>query len=168
MEKLSLDTIAKWQSAKATFVELQVEIEDRIDYILGTIFNAFDGCFDEWYFEGAPGEFEDDKGSIPSLDSKSMWFIELVGVDIDYDKVVIITKDGQTWHLGSGKFPTRWLMEDFEQELIDGKTCYQQKQQEKAKAHQDKLDKRDVLVESAKAKLTKDEWNALRSSLKKK
>lgn len=86
----------------------------------------------------------------------------------DKYEMVIITKDGGEWAWDSS-IPLRWLFEDCEEEIINGKTLYDAKLKKKKeeaivkKTLKKKLD--ETLAVQAKAKLSKEELAALKRTL---
>lgn len=90
----------------------------RVDYILRKIFTSYGHkySFCDWWFGNA---MEGTRGSI--FDG-----IEKDAVEFDYyykkEPCHCIIKN-EIWELSSC-FPLRWLWEDFEKELLDGKNAY--------------------------------------------
>lgn len=136
-------------------------VEDRTHYIMMFIFKLFKFKEDYyWYFYGAGEEetgtpwkyFKDNKKSLSTC------------IHGNYDELVIILNDGSEWGLEDG-IPVRWLYEDFEEELIEGKKKWKDKiaNQSKKDAENLKLKelKKQELLKSALKKLTKEELDAL-------
>lgn len=167
-EPLTPLLVKQWEIAEQQAGALKEQIVDRIDYIIKTIFKAFDKKFDYWYFYGA-GE-----GEVGPLIINSNSFSVITELaknrngNYDFNEMVILLKDGSEWELNDS-IPSRWLFEDFEKELVDGKKKFEEKEAERkvkqkelsaAKKQEDK-----ALIEAAKKKLSKKELAALRRSL---
>lgn len=144
---------------------LESQIIGRINYIMGSIFNLFNEDQAYWYFYGGNGREQED-GSL--WDHYSDDLIE-VSVDCEGYDVCCILQDGSEFDLRNG-IPTRWLFEDFEEELKNGKTQYIAKEKKRLEdAKQARVQKKEAnlkLADIAKQKLTKKELKALRASLK--
>lgn len=138
-------------------------IEARINYIVMKIFELFEIKDHYWYLYGAA---EGTRGDIlnecnctyiePMYDSHKNNYksghIEDMNIYDRYNKHISLC-DG---------FPTRWLWEDFEKELIDGKATYEAErlaQEAEANLVKKNADKTKKLVNKilAKKKLTKKE-----------
>ena len=131
------------------------------------LYKTFDGELDYWYFNGA-GE-----GEVGDL-SKYIGDIEIYGFVFesvkDPDEIEITDKYGKYFCLHDGnRIPTRWLCEDFEQEVLDGIKSFKKQEAErltkKKELDDKKKAKKQLLAESAKKKLTKEELAALKSVL---
>jgi hypothetical protein len=76
-----------------------------------------------------------------------------------------IDRDGATWDIGNCLLPLRWLYEDFEEEFNNGHEAYEEQERQKKiarlEAKKKKLEGKSELRKSAKAKLTKEEIEAL-------
>jgi hypothetical protein len=90
----------------------------------------------------------------------------------------IILKDGSIHKFYDGFIPQRWLFEDFEEELVEGKKKYEQfleeqnsielkKKNDKQQKLRQEKEKQAVLLEQALGKLTKEEYKAICSHLNK-
>lgn len=139
------------------------QIVKRIHYIMLSIFNAFGKRNAYWYFYGAP---EGEQGNLWRYFDE-----ETIGVIVDDcpgDSMVIILNDGSEWGL-EDSIPTRWLYEDFEAELHDGKRKYKELEVARKKAEKTKEangKKNDAaLAKAAKSKLSKAELLALKRTL---
>ena len=137
------------------------EIEARINYIAEKISSVFNIKLDTWYFPGAE-EFE-----IGSLDKNMTKDI----IDIMFEPTlldcVIITKDKKELFFEDGFIPTRWLFEDFEDELKDGKKIYEKKLKEFKKAEKEDKEKKKEeekkILKNIVAKLTSEEKKLLKN-----
>lgn len=140
-------------------------IVDRIDYILKSIFDFEGGSLNYWYFDGASegevGDFSYAMGDneIYNIITEGNPF----GKGYNY-----ILKDGKVWKY-EGSIPSRWLFEDFEEELVKGKESFDRREEEQKKkkkeASESKKIKNQMLAEQAKAKLSKEELLALKQTL---
>lgn len=162
------ELVKQWKTVSLQAGALEDKIVDRIDYIIKTIFKTFDQKLEYWYFYGA-GEGEVGRLRIDG-DSFSV-ITELArnrNGDYNSQQMVILLKDGSEWGF-DGEYPTRWLFEEFEKELTDGKKKFEEqeiarklKQKELSVA---KNQKDQSLIESAKKKLSKKELAAILRSL---
>lgn len=142
---------------------LEEQIVDRINYIMQSIFKLFSKKNAYWYFYGA-GE-----GEVGNLWAHyDQYHIDVVIDECPGESMVILLKDGTEWGFDDS-IPTRWLFEDFETELTEGKKKYKEleetrKNTDKTKRlYQKEQDKK--LAQVAKGKLTKKELAALKRSL---
>lgn len=137
-------------------------IFNRIEYILKFIFKAFGGELDYWYFDGA------EEGEVGDLFKNYNPNTIYVIAEGSYNYSVIIDKFNNEWDF-DGEIPTRWLFEDFEDEVLDGLKEYKKRQEEKKQKAQTKKAKEkanlEKLVLEAKKKLSKEELLALKKSL---
>jgi len=139
------------------------EIEKRIGYITDKIYETFNLKKEDWGFtEGVEaGEY----GSFDMSSNKDKIFISSApGL---YDEI-IITKEGEEWCFDCS-IPTRWLFEDFEKELKDGKKLYEKKREEEKKEAKDKKElkkqKEAEMLKNIAAKLSDDEKKLLKKKL---
>lgn len=148
------------------YTALEDQITGRMDYIINTVLALYGSKLHYWYFYGA-GEGEIGP-MLNHIDDESFRVI----IDyytrpqkFDITSVVIIMKDGSEWGFEDG-FPTRWLFENFEQELIEGKKKYENEVVAKAEARKAKqklqAEKKKNLIKSAKSKLSREELRALK------
>jgi len=158
MKKLTEEYISDYEEAKSIVGNKEAIIIDRIDYIVKTIHKTFNKKLNYWYFDGAR---EGEVGPV-RLDEDYIYLI----IDSSSAELEIIDKDGDEIDLRESFF-TRWLTEDFEQELIEGKELYKQAERDrdrKAKVRKEREKKgKKALIEFAKKKLSKEELNALLS-----
>lgn len=162
-EPLTKSLVNDWKVARAASGKYEDMITERIDFILRRLFITFGMELDYWYFDGA-GE-----GEVGDL-GRWMGDTEIHGIVTEVTRrssradIVILLKDGFEWGY-DGSLPTRWLFEDFEQEVLSGKEKFEQQEIErkkkKAATKADDL----ALAEAAKAKLSKKELAALRRTL---
>ncbi len=135
-------------------------LNNRITYICERIFKCFNKRLECCYFDGAEeGEFGDfDKHVYGET------FCITTEPFLGY-KSLIILKDGQEWALADG-IPVRWLTEDFESELTDGKKAYLEKvaakNAKKSARAKEKASKKDKLLAEIKEKLTPEELKILK------
>lgn len=139
---------------------LESKIIGRIHYIMLSIFNTFGQKNAYWYFYGAAEGEQGDFWRHYEKDAISIVFDNCPAGE----NMVILLKDGSEWRFDDS-IPTRWLFEDFETELAEGKKKYQGKLKADKIAAQNKRfqqkqeDKK--LAAAAKGKLTKQELSAL-------
>lgn len=165
---ISKSDVEKWQLVSNEASLLEDVITNRITYILTKWFEAFGGTVNTWYFDGA------NEGEIGNLfeymNNDIIWNIrvdmEIYPKSNDRSAFVIIDRFGSEYQW-QNEIPTRWLFEDFEQEIFDGKTAFEEAEKhrkEKSKLAKSMSKKKQrELAEQAKAKLTKEELKALKS-----
>lgn len=153
-DKLSSEFFLEREAAKHKLDLFNEKIIDRITYIRKLIADVFEFEHNCWYVEGAQeGEIGDlDR----TLDSETDIYLEVY----PQSQSQIIDNNGKIYNLACS-FPKRWLFEDFEDELINGKVLYEKfLEEEKAKRKLDKEIRAEKLKE-VKNKLTKEEINLL-------
>jgi len=137
-------------------------LENRIQYIVESICSVFGQKLYTWYYPGA------DEGAVGSFDKASDGHAVSLHIEIEDDKWLaidnsIILSDGE-WQLY--EIPFRWLTEDFEDELKNGRAAYLQKLEDDKKKLEDKNKKRKAkkqdLIEQIKKKLTPEELKLLK------
>lgn len=162
---ISQDFIKAAKSAHDEYIKNYDEkILDRITYIIETYVSLWDNKLSTWYFHDAPegeaGNFWEnhDEYKVHSLliEDRHISDGKTANHNTEY---ILLDKNNKEIEIFDS-FPVRWLWEDFEQELIEGKAKYESKQLEKASAKQQKKQK---WLNSAKAKLSKAELKALKS-----
>lgn len=164
VKKISQKHIELIKSRKAELESAEEIVHDRIAYILNSVAEAFGGECDYWYFDGA------EEGCVS--DFLRSYNEKTIQVILEYSRcpsaMNIICKDGGEFWFQHGEFPTRWLFEDFEDELSNGFKLYKEKQiQDKLNKEQKKLkdkqkkEEMKLLAAEAKKKLSKDELKAL-------
>jgi hypothetical protein len=160
VKKLAInkELLANADKLKTELFVLENKITDRIDYIVRYCF----GKIDTWYFDDAQ------PGSIGDL-WENIKYNEIEGIIISRGErfpertekdLIIIDSNGGEINLYDS-FPKRWLFEDFEKEVDEGKIKYEKKQLEKKNKRNEKKDKTKSLAKSAAEKLSKDELAAI-------
>jgi hypothetical protein len=151
---------AQEQAKKAGKMEEQ--IVNRLDYIMQFAFKLFNQKKAYWYFHDAA---EGEVGSLWNSYDKN----ETTMVVCDCDALKFTDKndlDGDLCHDG---VQTRWLFESFEQEFIDGKLRYEQKELDRKSMQKELSAKKKqedaLLIEQAKKKLSPKELAAIKRSL---
>jgi hypothetical protein len=165
--KITKEYIAEAMELAAQAESKQEIITDRITEILLFLGKTFGGKLGTWYFSGAgEGELGNlwDHFSDEEIDCIETCWVNGRNIQENGPEIVIIDKNGETWEM-QGLIPTRWLFEDFEQEIIDGKLKFEQKQEVKKLKNLKKKVKINSLANAAKKKLTKAELAALKKSL---
>ena len=136
------------------------KIVDRSNYIIRKTAELFGGKIDWWDWSNGAGEVDG--------------HFDIDWLNDDYISVAGDTKGGncewvailknEEWELRL-TFLTRWIWEDFEQELTDGIKKYKEQKLHKIEMEKKKKIAREEnkkkLKESAKSKLTKEERKAL-------
>lgn len=165
--KIDEKLVKDWKEAIKFALSLEEKITDRIDYIAKTICETFECNLDTWYF---PDESEGGVGDLHShySDTNIAIYIEVCGYS---ELKSIIDKNGKLLNFNFF-IPTRWLFEDFEKELKDGKKAFDNKEALKKtlqKTRQEETKKKkeeDVaIIALAKSKLSKRELEAIKRSL---
>jgi len=162
--RLSKGAIESWEQYSTSAAALEAEIVLRIDYILTFLLDEFGCTLNNWFFddaaEGQVGHLCDHM----SFDYTSITGIELSDCDNFPDDLCFIDKDGDEFYWQS-EIPARWLTEDFEQEIIDGRTKLEEKEAARKLKLKERRDAKSAkstdLFEKAKSKLTKEEFLAL-------
>lgn len=164
--KISSGAIVEWQGLRKRADFLEGQILDRITYIIRFWMETFGGKLETWYFDGAA---EGDVGDLRHyMSGTTIHNICTICKPNPNAEMVIIDKDGDEYAWES-EIPTRWLYEDFEQEIVNGKTLFEarekQRKEEKALKKKNQKEADMALVELAKSKLTKEELAALKKTL---
>lgn len=157
-EKIDLNTLKNWKILKEQLKPIEESIEYRCNYVVKEIVKIFHKKFDWWDFDNS---CEDERGH---FDPDYIQY-EVVGTSIAgcINMIAILKEEGE-WDLAQG-FPLRFLFEDFQQEVIDGRELYKKKEEEENKKAQElkklKAFENEKIKEAARAKLTKEERKAL-------
>ncbi len=157
MEKIATITaelINKVHSLNKEVGQLEDQITDRINYIIAFL---FEGKTYNWWFEGAE---EGEVGDIwRHYHGHEIWIITDPAPRISF-----IDKDGNDWEF-EGSIPDRWLFEDFENEIIEGKKLFEERKAkrniERLRLKEQNKKEKKQFIESAKKKLSKEELKAL-------
>lgn len=143
------------------------KITDRITFILHKFFAIWDLKIETWYFDDAgEGEIGD---LWRNMDSQT---ISNIVVDFKQESKknhpIFVDKHGAEYKW-SNEISIRWLFEDFEKEVIEGKKKFEEQEAaRKAKQKERTLKQKEEdakLLEVAKQKLSPKELAALRRSL---
>ena len=150
-------TVADWKETRKRADILEEQIVDRMGYIIQTIAKTFNAQFETWYFSDAQ---EGQMGSLTWDEPElfSVWDIR------NRKEMAIITESGEEYRFDNS-IPTRWLFENFEQELEEGKRRFDEREEETLKKRLAATDYTNKLAENAKKKLTKEELRALKKVL---
>jgi hypothetical protein len=164
------DAIIQAKEAQQHANKLSGEIVERIDYIVKTIWKAFHTRLATWYFDGAEeGGMGDLWGAYNEHD---IHFVAedkgTYGRNYSSHHFMILDRKGSEYNL-CDNFPTRWLFENFEDEIETGKERYKAAEvaaKERAKLKREQKKTREAsLAEAAKAKLSPQEIAALKRVL---
>lgn len=169
VKKLSTKDIQKYiEDTHGSVMYDEVDqIVNRIDYILKKIYSTFGGTCDNWYFDGAEENY---LGNVAA----AIHYDEVTGFCIESEvkpkrPMYILGSNGKEIDLTWG-FPVRWMTEDFESELEEGKENLVKFKAKRTKESKDKKDarkKKDFdLTNKIISKLNKEEIQALRRVLK--
>lgn len=159
MSKLTLE---QWNNLNIVMKELKLlnaAVNKRVDYIIKKIVSIFNMKLEWW------GYSETDEGEAQLKDAL---YQDSVCCYISYkrdkgihNQEIIIDTNGKELVLLSNGFPVRWLYEDFEDELIQGKEKYKAVIEQKKQAEKLKQTATKELAKQAKAKLNDEELKAL-------
>ena len=170
---VSEDVIAKCKELNKELGVLEETITDRMTYVLQTLFATFGIELGTWYFNDAP------EGGLGDLwqhyHDDDIYVVTEVGNNCEKDRnlfnsvdMAIINKFDEEWEF-QGAFPTRWLFEDFETELLEGKKKYEEQETARKlklkEKRQSQKEEDKKLAAEAKSKLSKKELAALRRTL---
>lgn len=163
IEPISKNVINEWEAASLVTLKLENTINNRVSYIISQIELIFNFDLDYWDY---PTHTDDADGDIGlGLGDENIIRYSLIG---RHPNLVIILKDGTEWGL-EDECPRRWLFEDFEEELANGKILYEQKlilkKQKESEKRKSKKEEDKVLAAAAKAKLSAKELAALKRTL---
>jgi len=156
---LTKGNITEAEEAYKLWSNIEEKIEDRINYVIRTLAKIFGGKIEWWDWNNGGGEVD---GHL-DMDMFKNDSIQLDGCKKGGKDWVSVIKEGE-WEFEYLEFPTRFLWEDFEEELENGIKEYEKQGKirlAKEKKEKSKKDKQ-YLIESAKSKLTKEELKALR------
>jgi hypothetical protein len=166
---LEKDFFGRALEAQNTVAMYEDKIVNRITYILHKFFAIWDLKLDTWYFDDAE---EGEVGNLwRNMDSQT---IGRLVVDLTKESQrkwadpIFVDKYGVEYEW-CNEIPTRWLFEDFEKEVIEGKKKFEEQEavrKAKQKARSQKQKEEDAkLLEVVKQKLSPKELAALRRSL---
>lgn len=163
MTKIIKEDIAEYQRCMREAGTYGSKIEARVEYILRTVYRAYGAVIDYWYFCGSEEGQEDDLFNHIDDKEVSCYYVE-TQTCYEGEEMLIRLDDGDLVEFGYS-FPTRWLYEDFEEEVLRGKAAYEQeladKKAEKARRRAAKKAEKERLKASAASKLTAEEKKAL-------
>ncbi len=167
VEKITSEVVVSWKKKKAEADKEEEKILDRIQYILEAIFSSEKSSLEYWWFDGV-GKDDDNAGDVEKhMNDKEIWGIVTDGHSGLFGYNYILN-DGREWRY-EGSIPARWLYEDFENELLEGKNKFEARELEKKnsnilnkKSKKIKEQKKKELAISAMAKLSKEEIDAIR------
>lgn len=168
---LTEQTITKAEQALDKLNEYEKEIDERVGYIIKTIYSTF-GMQVDYHLYGTQSEYNDEYASTlwTELFNGGIWGSKnhkTIKFSVSFKKspksapdCIILTEDGKKIDL-TNDFPIRWLTEEFEDELAEGKKRRDDKDNEHAEAKKAEKIATESLVKKARAKLTNDELKAL-------
>ena len=146
---------------KINVAPFEKRLIDRTDYIVHKICEVYHFKLDWWdlYFHEFEGEASFEWEHFLRSDEQVEYCL-VPYPELDMGAII----EGAEWGFETG-FPRRWLFEDFEKELVEGKKSYEQKQEEKKRKNKQKREaaehRKKNLIENVKSKLTKEEIKAL-------
>lgn len=163
VKPITLELFKEAEEAARQAGKLKEKIVDRLHYIMTSIFKTYGKSSAYWYFYGAA------KGEVGDLwEHVHEHYIWVVIDNCPGEGLLAVLKDGSEWDFQDA-IPLRWLYEDFEDELAEGKKKYKElevarKEAEKVKRQKTKQENA-ALAKSARAKLSKEELAALKTML---
>ncbi len=160
MAKLTNDDVNDWKEATRKAGVLEETITQRIDYILRTIYKTFGKKFDYWYIPGEDASLR--HYELEPENDFTGYCIEPYCSSLPiYSKVV----DCEINLIDEG-FPSRWLYEDFEEELTQGREYYKQWKTEKENKRKEKLvksaEKKAATLKAIRQKLSPEELKLIK------
>jgi hypothetical protein len=116
---------------------LESKFSDRCNYIVRTCASILKKKIDWWDFTNGS---ENNAGRFKAAQARNYDYVSFSGEGSFFgNDSVIILKNGGEWIFGNGEFPTRFLYEDFETEVSNGRQLYLERKQEKIKKESKKL-----------------------------
>ena len=106
IDPLDKDFMAKRKEAQDAASVFDMEISDRVSFILDTVYKLFGEAEPNWYFPEA------EENSIGDFDSSIDGEYVLIYCDNYVSNIKIKTVDGEYVHLNE-KIPLRWLFNPF-------------------------------------------------------
>ena len=157
--KLSKNTVEEYKQYTKKSEVIKEIIEDRITKIIKFIVEDAGYVLDTWYFSDA------DEGQMGTLhiydDYISNIEIHLASKSSILKNDFIYIIDGYEWSFMDGKIPTKWLFDDFEEEIKNGRKLYlkefERKKELRAKRYAANKIKKEKIQKSIRSKLTKEE-----------
>lgn len=149
---------------------VEASIINRIDFIIITIFKTLNIELNYWQYSG------DERGEYLSLDHcLGLVYRKTINQTIDFhpefsrketnpynnEEDYEVLFKGESYNL-LYNFPSRWLFEDFEKELLEGIEKGKESRIEKAKKEKQQQEDKEALLKTAKSKLTKAELAAIK------
>jgi len=138
-------------------------VDTRCDEIVRKLCNIYGKKLSWWIYSNGAGEDKGDgffdvdeyKNAVETkLHGKTNGWIN------DFDCII----DGDTWDLAQS-FPSKFLYEDFEAEVVEGKKLHEKMEEKrKVRDHQKRAKKKlrqEEVLQAAKSKLSKEELKAL-------
>jgi len=169
---LTSETIAAAKEAMTNLHVYEKAINERVEYVIKTIYETF-GLKVEWWDYGIQSHHDNEYASdiwseLFGKNNKGIEFSVMEAKSIDGegypDRFIILNEESKEQSLDH-YFPLRWLTEEFEPELKDGKKRWDDQVAAKKAKETEAKSKKDDLAKTAKAKLSKSELEALKASL---
>lgn len=164
---ISKELYNSWQSLNEQAQALEQEIVDRLSFVINRACEMFGQPISTWYFDDAQ---EGEVGDVWENIHRGEF-----AVTLDFKKnssernMTIVLNDGTELDIARDGFLTRWLFEDFEKEIHEGKFKYKEKEikrkTELKKLSEQKRVEQEELIRSAKSKLSRQELAALKKAL---
>lgn len=166
------DFLTRRMKAMAELNILNCILEDRITYIVELVCKVCKRKFVDWYY---PNISDDEFGNFDSATFTKGRYGDSIKLEIEigsnYNRNiltdVIILKNGEECNLS--EIPTRWLVEDFEGELINGRKAYLEKILHDKKINHErknkKLSKEKAIIASIENKLTSEELKFIKQKI---
>lgn len=169
---LTQDIVEKRKEFKNKYHELESMVLNRMDYVLRESMNILNYKVDWWDTQSEEAKYYLEHGSDNCITGDTWypndWVVNAKKGSVyepDEESTTFINKFGKEHSLFADAYPTRWLFEDFEQELSDGRFAYLEKKIKDQETKKIKLEKektkKALLKEQAKSKLTAEEQKAL-------
>lgn len=161
VEPLTQDICTDIENLFSERSRISALLTGRVNYIIEEMARVFNVKISWWSFSN-PSEYVSE-GSFE--DSYGQDYFEFEW-ELDRCKdCTILNKDGRLIDLNN-EFPTRWLYEPFEDELLEGKSRLEQKKSAKKAANKAKQllkkKEKELLLEQLKGKLSAEEMKVLK------
>lgn len=157
MQPLDPSLTDKFKEAEKAVSVISEIIEERITYIIQKVHDTFGVAYENWYMEDA-------RENETAFTSHYLIY-DSIGYDTSgcsFPKdAFIIDKNGKKYDFTWNQFPTRWIFEEFEKELEDGRALYVEKKKAKKQKSEEETER---LLVSIREKLSPEEFKLLNSS----
>lgn len=163
---LTKEFFNNWLNIRKESERLEARIIERMSYIIHKSCQMFGNSVSTWFFEDVS---EREVGNVCNAIIGTEFTPSLIFSNIKHSSMCVILNDESEINLIQDGFPVRWLFEDFEREIAEGKEKYRQKEitrnTELNRLSEEKRIRQLELVKSAKEKLSREELEAVKKYL---